>query len=708
MRAPVPEQTVFPTNTDVGRITTVASPEAFGAQVAEATGAIGAAQSDQGDMLARHALAFQELNNETEAKEGQSKFLGALSKLDFDYYSLTGKAAVDGRDNYIAGVQNLRQSMLASMSNPITRHLLDDSLSWQYGRALIDSSKHAAEQRHVWMDDVNTANTKAITDSLINRYNDDAYWATGINALKSNAEQFGGQNHWTLEQVQALERKNIGDAWNLRIKRVNEDSPAGALKMLEANKDQIDAETYVGLGSVIKSALQQQQMEARARLMETRADTSVNLLDEQASLRDTGKPIYGFTADQIKAIFPPAEAAHWNRTLQSAADGHRINQEVFTASPAEIQANVARLTAGLNEPSAAEKAAELTDYMQAVKQRDTELHGGDSATYVYRYDPGVQATLAAALQDPKKMPVYATMLDHDFDQLGVLPDERQLFPKPVAQQLVQNLTSLPPQKRADAIMGMAQAYGPLWPRVLGSMVKDGGLPTAYEFLPALGDPTSRTVFANALSDPKGIKGSLNTPDVATIDDTIDGKPTPDTNLASLGSSFGYASGGAAKFSDLKDSIKLLAFGYASMGMSADKATQTAIAAITTEKYDFGQNADGSYFRVPARNLAAAQLSTANLLAKLQPADLAPLRNTLGIAGLTPAQLQQSAVDKARAGHWRTAEDDQGLVLYGPDEAPILRADGSRLEFRFAGMAGAPSARVTGLPDLGTVRPAARP
>lgn len=483
----------------------------------------------------------------------------------------------------------------------------------------------------------------------------------------------------------AVNLENLPDTWEKNGTIRDYLDPSKIPDILRQTAAEIKSEDAVDLNN-------QANQQAQAR-----ADMAGRVNDAVAEITVSGKSSQPIpTRDDMAAIgFSPAQIDRYQNTIQKT-------QNLFVAKTATAFTPVDQDQQTLEnfKPQGTGAAEELPAY-QALQQALIEKHkaifgtgtgDGDPAQYVLSHAPNVAQAFTDAGQDPSKLPAAATLLDSYYDKLGVPQGQRDLLPKAMAQNLVKNVLTLDPAKRADAIMGMASSYGALWPRVLGAMVTDGKLPQGYEMIPALGDPTARTMLANALTDPTATQNAVGKADQKLIEDGLNGDSNtgPNSDLAKLGVSLSFSAAGSAKFAEIKDTVKLLAQGYAAQGMNGGLAVQRAIAAVTTDKYDWVGAA-----RVPKGQGSDVEGAMQTTMQALKPADLAPVVNlsTPNVAGVMSAdKLHELAVQNARNGQWMTNEQDNGVFLIGGDGRPVVKADGSRMELFFNNLPPPPAVR----------------
>lgn len=426
--------------------------------------------------------------------------------------------------------------------------------------------------------------------------------------------------------------------------------------------------------------------EATARAERERALAGVQaqlgqkIKDDVLSLTETGKPSAGTVptaADMLAAGFTPHEASSYSRSLTRAQDSYAVRQNTVWANGAEEQQ---ALTAAQPSGEGYAEQAYQRDLLTQALEAKHQMLATDPAKYVLQHSPELQQAFAESFKDPKKLAPAVAMLDRLYDRMDVPENQRSVLPVDTAKAFVNNLVSQPPEERGNTMVTLANQYGDLWPRVLGGMEKDGNLPGAYALVTAIGDPASRTMYMDYLTDPKAAKDALSgsagpgEPAIATqIDQLIAGNP----DLEMLSHSLSWASGGSAKFSEVKGVVSGIAYRYATI-MPPEQAVKTAVAALTTDKYEFTD----SGARVPKGQLGAVDQAAQATMATLKPDDLAPVANSGINPTMSKGDLQGLALRNAQRGGWVTNERDDGIFLMGGDLRPVTLANGKRLELKF--------------------------
>lgn len=266
MPQPLPQQdsqSVFPgVPTEGMRID--ASPLLAAGRVGAGVQDIGAAIGQGADVLAQHAIRFQGMQNETAAKDADVKGMVAIGKLENDYYSKEGKNALDAYPAFQKGVQDLRSQMMANMPNAAAARMFDQVFARRVGYSVTAGSRYAAQQSKVYMTQTSEARVQASIDDATRHYNDPAWFQRSVGIVEDEARQQGEMMGWSPEVTAQHAATYRSEAWKARLMQVTDDNPQAALKMFEANSDQMDAQAQLQVEHGIRTAIKVQRSEARA------------------------------------------------------------------------------------------------------------------------------------------------------------------------------------------------------------------------------------------------------------------------------------------------------------------------------------------------------------------------------------------------------------------------------------------------------------
>lgn len=139
-----PYPTANPSAQGPARVNISTPLDAFGGNIAQAVEGLGKVTEHAGNELFARAVALQQLNNETEAKDADAKYMIAAGELHANYSALQGKDAVDAYPKYAKDLEEARIKLRGSLSNPAAQKMYDGSSLSTMGRSIFNGAGHAA------------------------------------------------------------------------------------------------------------------------------------------------------------------------------------------------------------------------------------------------------------------------------------------------------------------------------------------------------------------------------------------------------------------------------------------------------------------------------------------------------------------------------------------------------------------------------------
>lgn len=119
---------------------------AFGGASAAATTGLGDQVSATSNELFTRALALQQVNNQSQARDISLDAANKLGELRANYLSTSGAQAKDALPAYQAGVADVRRKALAATNNPLMRQYVDADVTQRMARDLDYAGTHAATE----------------------------------------------------------------------------------------------------------------------------------------------------------------------------------------------------------------------------------------------------------------------------------------------------------------------------------------------------------------------------------------------------------------------------------------------------------------------------------------------------------------------------------------------------------------------------------
>lgn len=234
--------------------------DAFGAQGAKAVSTLGTALEQTGDRLFTRAVALQQLNNETEARDADTQYMIQAGKLHADFSTLEGKAASDAYPKFQADLEAIRTSIRNGLSNPMAQKLFDSNSLSTMGRTIFNGAGHAASENKKWINGSLTAQHMAYVDSVISNPDNSTLFAGALANAASTANQKADNLGLPADDpTRALMvKQQQSTVWSAKIDGLARQEPATAKQLLEAalEKHYILGQDYEKLSPKVDVQLQ--------------------------------------------------------------------------------------------------------------------------------------------------------------------------------------------------------------------------------------------------------------------------------------------------------------------------------------------------------------------------------------------------------------------------------------------------------------------
>ena len=441
-------------------------------------------------------------------------------------------------------------------------------------------------------------------------------------------------------------------------------------------------------GEKMDSLVARQYHELEAATASQRAAFSKTYRDTAAALAN-GDPKAAIPEQQIRSLYPVAQADQMVDALKEEQSFGQINSQVKVAAAADLPALRARLDPG-NDPTVegyAVRQKQLAQFDRAVNVRNTQITN-DPATYAYNLP-----TVAAAYKnwqanpgDPAATQAYVAETITQQQRLGVPTGSTHILPNDLAANMVQKLETLDPTQGSvtTQLNEYKKQFGPYYNDVLHDLGANG-LRQEYALM---GDMTGKgqgTVQADAqrmlsiMSGPKpggkAIEEMAGPKNIKDVDGALDGGLMDDFNSTTTlqGSGVEYAA-------NMRNLVRNLALYYVATKQAPDGATAAAKAVdgVINQRFSI---TDG--VRAPAGQediyRAAAKQYVQNLTADDVGGSYAPRAFLQDID-------KQSMLLAAQRGKFITNGKNDGVILMGALKngayIPLRGKDGNYLGFNF--------------------------
>ena len=234
--SPVPQ--VAPQDSPTPRMREDSPVGAFGGQVASAVENLGAVTERAGNELFGRAVALQQLNNETEAREADAQYMIQAGGIHAQFNALQGQERVAAYPKYAQDLQDLRLKLRGGLSNQMAQKMYDSSSLSTMGRSIFNGAGAAASAQKEAALGAASAKTDLLTKSTFDDPNDEGAFRSAIDDVKQTATLKAATTPGgaSAERVELLTRQGISTVASNRILGMARNQPAQAAALLDQYK----------------------------------------------------------------------------------------------------------------------------------------------------------------------------------------------------------------------------------------------------------------------------------------------------------------------------------------------------------------------------------------------------------------------------------------------------------------------------------------
>lgn len=210
-----------------------APPQSFGAGLAAGLKDVGNAFAQRSDVLANHAIAFQTINNKTDSDAANTNYIKAQNNILFGdgtaanpgFYNLSGKNAIDAYPATLAALEKSRNDISDTLPNSAARLMFDADSRRLQQYSEMDASRHAAQQRKEYQNQVVTTSVQALQDQAALHPDDDNRFQAAKQGITNLRENQGAQAGQDLNTVNANILKDVSVMSMQRVQRMADNNP---------------------------------------------------------------------------------------------------------------------------------------------------------------------------------------------------------------------------------------------------------------------------------------------------------------------------------------------------------------------------------------------------------------------------------------------------------------------------------------------------
>lgn len=232
------------------------TPEMFGLGVGRALGELGGKMEQLGSVAARHAIQFQEQQNEIDANNATLDGMEKMGQKAAVFDTLTGDARVKAYPQYVADLRQIAADTEGSMKNPAARIKVQQEMRRQIGYNIINGAKGAAQQQKVAQIAGAQARSNLDGDAAAKASDEASFDSMLTDAENSAAEASRAAGHTDDASIEKAKLDKRGEVFESRINYASRMDPFGAQAILKKAEGRVSAEVYNKLKATVETSIQ--------------------------------------------------------------------------------------------------------------------------------------------------------------------------------------------------------------------------------------------------------------------------------------------------------------------------------------------------------------------------------------------------------------------------------------------------------------------
>lgn len=192
--------------------------DAFGGAVGHALVGLGDAVEQGSDRIWQQAMNLQNLQNETEAKNADAQYMMESGKMHADFINKEGlNAGPEALAQHIQDLQDKRNEIRASLSNPRAQQMYDASSLSFMGRNIFNAAGHSGQQMKVAANEAASARIDQAKTNINTNPEDNVMWRRGVRQIQSEVDSQADNLGWSDDKRVATKEAQVSDAAAKRI-----------------------------------------------------------------------------------------------------------------------------------------------------------------------------------------------------------------------------------------------------------------------------------------------------------------------------------------------------------------------------------------------------------------------------------------------------------------------------------------------------------
>lgn len=280
----VPYPTTEPTTQGTSGVRVSTPPEAFGANIGRAVERFGLGLEQDSDKIWQRAVALQELQNETAARNADVQASTEMGKLHAGFSALEGvNAGPKALEKYSTDLNEVYQRVRGSLPNDDARRRYDASALSVLNRSIFNGAGHSAQQMKLAAEKSAQAIVQNDADDLYHNPTEQGL-DTYLDKATSSARTVAGLRGLDANASKELENKYTSHELSHLIVGLAKREPWRAGDLLEKYRDRIHGDDIERVENSVQQA--QRTVGARNISMQVNADLHDPDMEDHRGLED--------------------------------------------------------------------------------------------------------------------------------------------------------------------------------------------------------------------------------------------------------------------------------------------------------------------------------------------------------------------------------------------------------------------------------------
>lgn len=187
--------------------------DAFGGAVGHALSGLGEQVGRSADQLWARAVEIQNLQNETNAKNADAKYMQESGILHAAFLNKEGlNAGPDALAAHIKELQDLRTNIRSTLASPMAQKMYDASSVQFMGRNIFNAAGHSGQQMKVAANAATSSRIDELSDATGANPTDEEMFQRNTYGIHNEVAAQGARMGWTQDQIDETSKQYISQA----------------------------------------------------------------------------------------------------------------------------------------------------------------------------------------------------------------------------------------------------------------------------------------------------------------------------------------------------------------------------------------------------------------------------------------------------------------------------------------------------------------